>query len=154
MPHLISFTRRTSLVLSFPVLPGWACALQFNKHPYGSHLCLFLYLHSTVVEHLPVSRKESTTLRIYEGDIELKVHVNKFTCGNQRPIGKCTLGNLKHQHKCFFCLSYGVLWDWERTGQPLGQVVGTSTNLFWGKDYSLDVSWHISRPALLFHSER
>ena len=51
------------------------------------------------------------TLVNMQGDLELKVHVNKFTCGNQRPIGKCTLRNLKHQHNCFFCLriSYGIL---------------------------------------------
>ena len=42
----------------FPTLPDWACALQFNKHSYGSHLCLFLYLHSTVVVHLPVPKKD------------------------------------------------------------------------------------------------
>jgi len=33
-------------------------ARQFNKHSYGSHLCLFLYLHSTVAVHLPVPEKD------------------------------------------------------------------------------------------------
>ena len=37
----------------FLALPGWACALQFNKHSYGSRLYVFLYLHSTLVVHLP-----------------------------------------------------------------------------------------------------
>jgi len=30
-------------------------AFQFNKHSNGSHLYLFLYLHSTVVVNLPVT---------------------------------------------------------------------------------------------------
>ena len=42
----------------FPALPDWECALQFIKQSYGSHLYLFLYLHSTVVVHLPVPEED------------------------------------------------------------------------------------------------
>ena len=55
-PHFISTPNLTCF--EFPALPGWACALEFNKHSYGSHLCLFLYLHSTVVVHCPVPEKD------------------------------------------------------------------------------------------------
>ena len=50
-PHFVSAPNLTRS--SFPALPGWACAFELNKHSYGSRLCLFLYLHSSVVVHLP-----------------------------------------------------------------------------------------------------
>ena len=55
-PHFISAPNLTNF--EFYALHGWACALQSNKHSYGSHLCLFLYLHSTGVLHLPGPEKD------------------------------------------------------------------------------------------------
>jgi len=49
MPHLISFTRGTSLVLSFPHYLAEHAHFSSLKQLYGLHLCLYIYWHSTVV---------------------------------------------------------------------------------------------------------
>ena len=58
MPHLNSFPRQPSLVSSFPHYLAEHAHFKFNKHSYGSNLSLYLYLHSTVVVHLPVPEKD------------------------------------------------------------------------------------------------
>jgi len=59
----------TSKLTCFPALPGWACTLQFNKHPYGSHLVLIFTFYWCCTSSSP--RKGSTTLYIYEGDTNI-----------------------------------------------------------------------------------
>ena len=69
MPHLISFTRGTSLVLSFPHYLAEHAHFSSLKQLYGLHLCLYIYWYSTVVVLLPDPKLESQPCWVNEGDI-------------------------------------------------------------------------------------